>query len=42
MEKMQAEFDKNLADLRVLYAMLKVPKMCDLFYKAEKKRKTAE
>ena len=37
-ENLKVVFDKNMGDLKLMYAVLKVPRMCDLFYKAEKKR----
>ena len=41
-QAMRKILNKNERDLRSLYAVLRLPKMCHLFYQAESKKRSAE
>ena len=41
-EGMRQTLAKNEKDMRALYATLRIPKMCQLFHQAERKKRSAE
>ena len=39
-KKLRTEVKERTANLKILFSMIRSPKLCDLFYKAERKRNT--
>ena len=41
-EELQTKYKQNYVDLKMVYAILRLPRLCNEFYKAESKRMSKE
>lgn len=41
-EELQSKYKQNYVDLKMVYSILRLPRLCNEFYKAERRRMTSE